>query len=288
MSKDAEHLKQEGVDIYALLEVPSNADDSAIRRAYRKQALIYHPDKNKSTDAQLKFHQLTLALGVLNDAEQRKVYDQWLAAKELDAERVMKLGSERRRMKEELEVAERKRKWGQRDATLSQNQYALEVERLRKEGAQKRREYESRYMEKLNHSQTQDEMVKENKSARTVRVRWRIKDGISSLFTEDVLIGCLSVFGEVESAQVLKRSSSRYDFGLCVFRNASSAQRAVEYDFDNGDMTLWEHTMYKRVSKLLRDVKWDRQPSSNGVLNKEDMSFEEYMDRTLMKLSAKV
>jgi DnaJ family protein C protein 17 len=276
MFKETDHLKSEDIDIYELLQIPRNSDDSTVKRAYRKQALLYHPDKNKSQEAQAKFHQLSLALTVLSDAEQRKLYDQWLQARDMERERVEKLGSERRKMKEELEAAERKRKWGQRDAHLSGNRYALEIERLRKEGAEKIRELEVRYLEKLNHKTT-------DKSSRTVKVRWRIRPGISSLFIPDVLSGCLSVFGEVEDAKILDRTPSRYDTGIVVFKDSSSAVKAVNHNF-NDKSTLWNDTMYKRISGLLREIKWDKEPVRSEFLDKESMTFEEYMDRTLTKL----
>jgi DnaJ family protein C protein 17 len=276
MFKETDHLKSEDIDIYELLQIPRNSDDSTAKRAYRQQALLYHPDKNKSPEAQTKFHQLSLALTVLSDAEQRKLYDHWLQARDMERDRVEKLGSERRKMKEELETAERKRKWGQRNACLSGNRYALDIERLRKEGSEKMREFEVRYLEKLNHKTT-------DKSSRTIKVRWRIKSGISSLFTPDVLSGCLSVFGEVEDAKILDRTPSRYDTGIVVFKDSSSAVKAVNYNF-NEKSTLWNDTMYKRISGLLREIKWDKEPVQSEFLDKESMTFEEYMDRTLTKL----
>lgn len=274
MSKDSEFLRSEGIDIYTLLGVPQDATDSVIRRAYRKLALLYHPDKNDSVEAQTKFHQLSVAMNVLSDASERQGYDQWLRAREMERVRVEQLGSERRRMKDELEQAEKKRKWGQRDAQVSQDDQALLIERLRAEGAQLRRDYEARYQEKLNH--------KANHMGKTVKVRWKIKEGISSLFTSDVLTGCLSVFGTVEGARILDRKSSRYDVGLVTFKSPSSAAEAVRHNFDHRS-AKWDGTSYKRLSSLLREVSWEGEQKS-GVLNKDEMSFEEYMDKTLAKL----
>ncbi len=64
-------------DYYEILGVPRDADPEAIKKAYRKLALKYHPDRNKETDAAERFKEATEAYSVLSDPEKRKVYDQF-------------------------------------------------------------------------------------------------------------------------------------------------------------------------------------------------------------------
>mmetsp|Transcript_18429 Transcript_18429/g.37599 ORF Transcript_18429/g.37599 Transcript_18429/m.37599 type:complete len:374 (-) Transcript_18429:46-1167(-) len=64
-----------GKDYYSVLEVPRNADDAAIKRAYRKLSLKYHPDKNKDPSAKEMFSEVSAAYEVLSDKEKRKIYD---------------------------------------------------------------------------------------------------------------------------------------------------------------------------------------------------------------------
>jgi DnaJ family protein C protein 9 len=59
--------------LYEILEVPRTAGDDEIKKAYRKLALKYHPDKGG--DAK-KFQALSQAHSILSDSEKRKVYDQ--------------------------------------------------------------------------------------------------------------------------------------------------------------------------------------------------------------------
>lgn len=64
-------------DYYKVLNVPRNAPKEEIKRAYRKLALKYHPDRNKSPDAEEKFKEISEAYAVLSDDEKRIQYDQF-------------------------------------------------------------------------------------------------------------------------------------------------------------------------------------------------------------------
>ena len=64
-----------GEDLYKLLGVTKNADNRDIRKAFKKLALKYHPDKNNEEDAHDKFLKLNRAYEILKDEETRKKYD---------------------------------------------------------------------------------------------------------------------------------------------------------------------------------------------------------------------
>jgi hypothetical protein len=62
-------------DYYAALGVDRGASAERIRRAYRRLALKWHPDKNSSANAEAKFKEIGAAYAVLSDARRRQVYD---------------------------------------------------------------------------------------------------------------------------------------------------------------------------------------------------------------------
>lgn len=64
-------------DFYAILGVPHDADDPAIKKAYRKQARTMHPDQNANDPkAEARFKEVSEAYSVLSDPKERREYDQ--------------------------------------------------------------------------------------------------------------------------------------------------------------------------------------------------------------------
>ncbi|MEM2236903.1 MAG: DnaJ domain-containing protein [Candidatus Caldarchaeum sp.] len=70
-------MADNGKDYYEILGVPRNASKEEIKRAYRRLALQYHPDRNKSPDAEEKFKEISEAYAVLIDDEKRRLYDMY-------------------------------------------------------------------------------------------------------------------------------------------------------------------------------------------------------------------
>uniref|UniRef100_A0A7N0R9Y5 J domain-containing protein n=1 Tax=Kalanchoe fedtschenkoi TaxID=63787 RepID=A0A7N0R9Y5_KALFE len=63
---------------YEILQVQKGASDDQIKRAYRKLALKYHPDKNRgNAEADKKFAEINNAYEVLSDSEKRSIYDRY-------------------------------------------------------------------------------------------------------------------------------------------------------------------------------------------------------------------
>ena len=64
-------------DYYRMLQLDRQATQKEIKKAYRELALLYHPDRNQSREAEEKFKHINEAYSVLADARKRHYYDRY-------------------------------------------------------------------------------------------------------------------------------------------------------------------------------------------------------------------
>ena len=76
-SKEDITKENKGEDLYSLLGIKKTANNSEIRKAYRRLVFLCHPDKNKTDpDASSKFANITRAYKILSNPESKKIYDE--------------------------------------------------------------------------------------------------------------------------------------------------------------------------------------------------------------------
>ncbi|KAL4891171.1 hypothetical protein BDV59DRAFT_70209 [Aspergillus ambiguus] len=149
-------------DFYALLDIPSAAGENEIRRAYRRTALKYHPDKiTNPTPADIdKFHLLQIAYDVLSDPAIRQLYDNAREARQRKQRERDMMDAAKRKMREDLEARERagavaagpgvqrgvKRPWmgAEAEDTGAEEKWQREIERIAEDGRRRRREVEEK------------------------------------------------------------------------------------------------------------------------------------------------
>ncbi|EED92567.1 predicted protein, partial [Thalassiosira pseudonana CCMP1335] len=65
-------------DYYEILGCPRNADEATLKKAYRKAAVKWHPDKNPDNEEATKnFQKVSEAFATLSDPKKRQIYDQY-------------------------------------------------------------------------------------------------------------------------------------------------------------------------------------------------------------------
>ncbi|KAJ5356160.1 Heat shock protein DnaJ [Penicillium concentricum] len=235
-------------DFYALLDIQPAATETEIRRAYRRTALKYHPDKIKNpTAADIdKFHVLQIAYDVLSDQSVRQLYDNAREARMRKQRERDMMGAAKRKMREDLEARERagaaemggagvtqgvKRSWAAGGDEDAEEKLQREIDRIAEDGRRRRREAGEKAKKELDEVNKMIEQQEEEarKAAdrssqrvdrskeggaqvpeleRAVKVRW-VREGRGVELDIEKLAVLFKPFGKIENTIALKDKRQR-------------------------------------------------------------------------------
>ena len=249
-------------DFYELLDVQEGASESEIRRAYRKTALKYHPDKvgPKNEKALEKFHLLQIAYDVLSDPAVRELYNNARRARAQKAERESAYEGRRKWMKEDLERRESGALKRRRDESQAEEAFERELERLARDGKRRRKEREEmlrRQADDQNQEQTlrhadeeedgtsanANERAQVNDIDRSVTLRFPQTEQTKDI-DQSQLISRFARFGPIEEAilrdKKIKTEGEKhrkpYTTAVLLYRSVVGAHALVT-DFDEAART---------------------------------------------------
>lgn len=239
-------------DLYELLGLEITASESEIKKAYRKQALQCHPDKNPDNpDAIKQFHKLSRVLEILTDELARKAYDRVLKARKEAAIRHKQIDSKRQKLKEDLDARERNFKLGNNKVKTPEEELKDEIERLRKEGSKQLEEEMEAMMKQLyedvNLRTTRKSEVPEPSEYRRIKLKWHCEksDPENGGYNESNLNIFLSKYDDIN---VLVISAKKRGSALVEFKTRRGAEMALELErgLSVNPLTLqWVNPNYK-------------------------------------------
>lgn len=177
ISDEARALIQSEHDLYALLGITPTADAGAIKSAWRKTSLKYHPDKNRDNPAAVEtFYLAKNAAELLGSPAARAEYDRARAGRAQREAAAERLEGRRRAMMEELERAERGAKRKREGEVGEKEMLERELKRLARDGERRRREREEA------RAREREEEARREEEGRRERERERRRQSVGAQF----------------------------------------------------------------------------------------------------------
>lgn len=261
----ASYATTSSTDFYEILGIPlTETSPTLLRKAFRKQSLKWHPDKNPDPLAAETFHLLSIAYDVLSDPGTRAAYDNARNARLAKKRRHEAFDLNRRRMQEDLERREGQAKRTRTDADDAEDAFRRQMSKLQAEGATLRHKREEALRTAAKEAEAAESNDDEEDAAvaaataaamaavgrgtvgksrfseldRTLRVRWKRRN--NDAITAAHLRTLFSRFGPVQDCVVpsdLPKPGSKekkLKTALLVFESIVAAHAAVHTALDSG------------------------------------------------------
>ncbi|XP_065371330.1 dnaJ homolog subfamily C member 17 [Calliphora vicina] len=270
--------KYSDVNFYAILGVEIEADETAIRKAYRKKALECHPDKNPDNPKAAElFHELSKALEILTDKAARTAYDNVWKAKKAAELRNKQLDSKRQKLKADLEKREREvqntlQQTGRTFRTVYKSDEDVlqeQIERIRREGSRLLEEEQAMLREQLQKTLVEHmNQQTRNDSTYRLKIKWKAekKDPLNGGYNNENLITYLKKYGDIVALVMSKKCGS----ALVEFKTVESAEMALSYE--------------KGLVENPLNFEWIVPPSDTTNQRKATVTSTDYEDLVMRKL----
>ena len=269
-SEAAAYATTSATDFYEILGIPvDDISESALRKAFRKQSIKWHPDKNPDPAAAEKFHMLTVAYDVLSDPATKAAYDNARTARLAKKRRAEAFDMQRRKMQEDLESREGTAKKQKTEQENEEARFQAQLAKLQEEGARLRQKREEALRAAAKEAEDQKEQAEEEERAknvpvsrfteldRTVSVRWRRK-GEGEKIDGNMLRDMFKQYGKIQETVFRKAGEDKkIQSGLIVFESILGAHAAVRGAPDNKDAAF----------KPIKSVNWasGKEPDISGM-----------------------
>lgn len=230
-------------DIYKYLGVSASALEAEVKKQYRKQALLYHPDKALGDSD--RFQKINQAYEILSNPELKKQYDQLRNAK---LKHHSRLDEATRRFQEQVKRAEQQH---QQKRALLWQQDAERFEREMAQQSEKRRKLaEGDQFRVVSYKDIPVPELVTQFNSNEVKVEWKPRPGVT--IDESVVNEIMALFGPVDLVTLVEpKPEDRYHAAIVRFTEQEDAAKALAHDY-KGSATLWDGTPVRKTASLLR------------------------------------
>jgi len=210
-------FKQLG-DLYKVLHIEPTDDKKVIEKAYKRQALVWHPDKNKSPAAPDMFHKIKQAHEILLDEDLKAQFDKYKNNQKAQEERTSKQTKERRRYADDL-LAKEKASQGAQD---DQPKKISKEEQKREESKRMKREWEEEEEKRKQELDKKKAEKVESKEFTMVKIKWPENNKMT--YTADILKIIFGKYGEIKDVVVFPKDNK----AMIEFKFRLSAEKAYQ------------------------------------------------------------
>ncbi|KAI5962083.1 CWC23 [Candida pseudojiufengensis] len=295
MDKLIPKIIKDDIDLYKVLDLSINSSterlfitSQEIRDAYKKQALIHHPDKQQNQNSDNKFELILTSFQILSTPELKQQYDSLIDLKNQKLANSSKLNELILKFQNDLLSNESKNLNERQNRSKFQN-----LDQLREDGLKRRRIHETSKLAHTTHDTVtttvhnlplSDFVDFKNYKIQTpdsfsARLKYKFKPNLN--VSEDILIEIMSLFGPIKSL-VINDHDDRYSYATIEYLDEKSLNNAISYDYSSA--SKWDGTRVRKLASLLRScekivhqqdplpsgdksIKWTNNDYVNEILN---------------------